>query len=402
MQFCQQPPSIKAILPHHDDLLFFVYWNDLSKTKGSRIFARRKLKSKSSGGDNTINTPLSDLPLDLAWNSPIAADIDWRSSLLLNIVLQTQYLLTVIRCPPGELDRLLDNNGNPSKRQNRSAVENSQSTQSRQSVIYVTKRVHASPSTTPVNLDQTKSSDSAPSISYPNICFAVDDFVEAFDCLILEDPQDCYCVVVHADVANTWSKAAALNTVDLHQKNREEEKKLPETSVVEDAEQVETLEAAAFEESLQLHTSPSRSPLTNPSLEETISVFNGYVNCKQLSTAVGSYLNSSPLKMLLQQRKQRGSRSQNKTAKVVMRGPGGIGSAEVAVTALHSDNQAKETPSTLETVLKNAVTAVKKAVQVEEERASSNDEEAILKLQCALMAVNIPGEALAEHILKAV
>jgi len=410
MQFCQQPPSIKAVLPEHDDLLFFVYWNDLSKSKGSRIFARRKLKPKlktknSSDSDNTINTPVSVLPLDLAWNSPRAAEIDWRSSLLLNIVLQTQYLLTVVRCPPGEVDQLLDYSGSPLKIQkNRSAVENSnhqeQSTQSRQSAIYVTKRVHASPSTTPVNLDQTKSSESAPSISYPDICFAVDDFVEVFDCLILEDPEDCYCVVVHADVANTWSKAAALDTADLHQKKREEQG--PPPTSVEEPEQLEKLEAA-FEESLQIQTSPPRSSLKNPALEDTLSVFNGYVSCKQLATAVHAYL-KNPIQMLLQQRKQgqggRGS-SQGKTAKVVMRGPGGIGSAEVAVTALHSDNQARGT-NLLETVFKSAVTAVKSAAQVEEQRASPDDVEAALKLQCALMAVNIPVEALAEQILKAV
>lgn len=411
--FCQQPLSIQAVLPEHDDLLFFVYWNDLSKTKGSRIFARRKRKlkieSKTSPDSDDDKDPPSALPLDLAWNSSLAADIDWRSSLILNIVLQTQYLLTVIRCPPGEVDQLLDFRGTPLKRRNRSALENphqEQSMQSRHSSIYITKRVHASPSTTPVNLDQTKSSDSAPSVSYPNICFAVDDFVEAFDCLTLEDPEDCYCVVLHADVANTWSKAAALNTVDVHQKSREEDKGRAPPVVIEKTEQLRSLEAA-FEDSLQIQTPPPRSSSKDPSLEDTLAVFNGYVSCKQLSAALDSYL-KNPLKVFLQQRNQgRGQggwsrgRGQGKAAKVLMRGPGGIGSAEVAVTALHSGNEAKET-TLLESVFKSAVVAVKTAVQVEEQMASSDASGAAIKLQCALMAVNIPVEALAEQILKAV
>ena len=401
MQFCQQPPSIQAVLPNHDDLLFFVYWTDLSKTKGSRIFARRKQKLKNktdtNSGGISSNNNTSALPLDLAWNNPLAAEIDWRSSLLLNLVLQTQYLLTVVCCPPTELDQLLDRTESPLKK-----TTTEHSTHSRQSII-ITKCVHASPSTTPVNLDQTKSSDSAPSVSYPDICFAVDDFVEAFDSLTLVDPDECYCVVLHADVANTWSKAAAATSFpqNLEHEGEEEEEKTTEVGQPTSSPIERSLEAA-FEESLQIATPVPPLSKKEPSIEGTISVFNGYVSCKQFSASLQAYLRN-PIKILLQQGRRSGQKGgQGQTAKVLMHGPGGIGSAEVAVTALDSENSSGRGPSLAESVFKSAVAAVKTAVQVGEQSGGSGAADVARKLQCALMAVNVPVEALAEQILKAI
>jgi hypothetical protein len=399
LQLCQQPSSIQAVLPEHDDLLFFVYWNDISKEKGSRIFARRKLKLKNntnSSNNKNKNSLASALPLDLAWNTPLAAEIDWRSSLLLNIVLQTQYFLTVVRCPPFEVDQILDRTGTPLKKSVKQ-LESHQSTHSRQS-IHITKRVHASPSTTPVNLDQTKSSDAAPSVSYPNICFAVDDFVEAFDCLILDDAEeDYYCVVLHADVTNTWSKAA------VGENQGKASEAVPSLSRVEvEATPTSKSLEALFEERLSLKTHVSSSSVLHNSTSTsvgTISVFNGYVSCKQLTTALKSYL-GNPLKHFFQQRKKGEKGGQRNTAKVLMRGPGGVGSAEVAVTALRSENSARE--SLAELVFKSAVEAVKTAVHQGGEESSSGTADAAMKLQCALMAVNIPVEALAEQILKSI
>ncbi len=48
----------------------------------------------------------------------------------------------------------------------------------------VSKSVYASPTVTAVNLDSSRASDATPLPCYPNICFAVDNFEDAFEELV--------------------------------------------------------------------------------------------------------------------------------------------------------------------------------------------------------------------------
>ncbi len=48
----------------------------------------------------------------------------------------------------------------------------------------VTKQVYASPTRTAVNLDDSRGDAAQPEPCYPNICFAVDNFNDAFDDLV--------------------------------------------------------------------------------------------------------------------------------------------------------------------------------------------------------------------------
>ena len=60
-------------------------------------------------------------------------------------------------------------------------------------VVAVTKRVYASPSRTPVHLGSSKSgAHSEPEPSYPEICFAIDNFDDAFEDVV--GGGGCVCV----------------------------------------------------------------------------------------------------------------------------------------------------------------------------------------------------------------
>lgn len=378
LQLCQTPPAIKAALHLHDDLLMFVYWADAARYKTSRVFARRKRGMA--------------MPEDLKWGAKnsSAAEVDWRSSLLLNLVLQTQYKLTVMRSDPWEVDHLLDHAswGSSSSK----AVVQRHSTRSRRTVR-VTKVVHASPTRTPVNLDQSKVMDEAPTVSYPDICFAVDDFVEVFESLTLEEPTDCYCVVLHADVENSWKRAMDPGGPSTEEINVESEKK-------EGGE--EDLAAAMgrlqVEES-RPRVSPAAPAEPVPDFSTGALVFNGYVSSRQLCKALRAQI-ESPLRAL------QGITSGKSASKVLMRGPGGIGSADVAVTHIRSGQEVVSPSKTssffIPRFFRSAQTVARGVVEVARAASFSGGPAEDVKLQCALMSLAVPVEALAEEILKAI
>ena len=70
----------------------------------------------------------------------------------------------------------------------------------------------ASPSRVPVNLDASRASAAAaPSPCYPDIAFAVADFEDAFESLLLSGPGDCYVVLLHADAARSWRGSGGIS-----------------------------------------------------------------------------------------------------------------------------------------------------------------------------------------------
>eukprot|EP00878_Enallax_costatus_P033844 GHUV01037417.1.p1 GENE.GHUV01037417.1~~GHUV01037417.1.p1 ORF type:complete len:125 (+),score=27.78 GHUV01037417.1:261-635(+) len=75
---CVPPPDST----HHDDLLFFVK-SSKHRMQDPRLFVRRKGKQ---------------LPKELQLSGSDFDMVDWAETVLLNIVLQSQYQLTVVAC----------------------------------------------------------------------------------------------------------------------------------------------------------------------------------------------------------------------------------------------------------------------------------------------------------------
>lgn len=177
----EAPDEISSLLTNtDDDLLFFVPYPAKGvhpRAENESVFARRK--------GNTV-------PVDLAWGSELAKQTDWQASLLLNIVLLTEFRLTVARCTSSELPNIL----------NGTLLENFLGDRSK----YVVRKVHPSPVKMPMTHDNSRSkTHHEPEVSYPNICFTVDDFDEAFQDMTLEEPTDCYAIALHA--MDSWGKA---------------------------------------------------------------------------------------------------------------------------------------------------------------------------------------------------
>ncbi|CAI0393466.1 unnamed protein product [Linum tenue] len=63
-------------------------------------------------------------------------------------------------------------------------------------VYKVVKTVYASPSRVNFHLDSKKEVETTP--AYPEICFAVDDFDSTFDAVVLTERDHCYCVLLNA------------------------------------------------------------------------------------------------------------------------------------------------------------------------------------------------------------
>jgi hypothetical protein len=307
----EAPDEISSLLSNRDDdLLFFVYSsNRLQNVGKSPIFARRKSKT---------------VPVDLVWGSELANLLDWRASLLLNIVLLTKFRLTVARCSPFELPNIL--NGTPS-------VEGTLRNRSK----YVLRNVHPSPVKLPMTPDNSRSRfHNEPEVSYPNICFTVDDFDEAFQDMTLEDPSECYAVALYAQSMDTWGRALISEVVD----------------EVNSLKQADTL------------------------------AFNGYADCRQVETAV---------------RERAGRVSALKAAKIVFKGPGGIGQAEAMVTVLGGQ---QPTPfSEVQKYIRRISIALFSALDVQESSDTDRNSSASI-LRCALTSLCLPINNLVWDVLR--
>lgn len=138
--------------PPQDDLLLFVYFTDVALLKDSPVFARRRSAS---------------LPEDLRWGSGGRhLEVNWRETLLLNVVVQTAYTLTMQRCDRREVAE--DDFGTAGWSPPCGSAD-----------VIIVRVVHASPARVQVNLDQSKASSTQPQASYPDVCFSVDDFADA-------------------------------------------------------------------------------------------------------------------------------------------------------------------------------------------------------------------------------
>lgn len=224
-------------------------------------------------------------------------------------------------------------------------------------VYRVAKRVYASPSRANFQSDfRSKAVETVP--AYPNICFVVDDYDNTFEDVILTDPDHCYCVLLNA-------RGGAALPPELFPKS--------ETELRGEAQ-----------------VTPSKKTL-----------FSGFVSYEMVRNAFEG--GKMRLGGLLQQLSGSG-----KSERLIMRGPGGRGALDVAVSTVSVHNEAVDhqgrppSPSSpvgktgLSSIMRIAATAAKQAMTVANQRLDPN---APLPLRCCLMSLSLPWDTLASDLL---
>ncbi len=113
LQFCQCPAALTALRPHGtDDMLFFVYTDEAAAAARSRLFVRRRQAKAAALPADLAAAPTAATGASPARGhaaavgpaAPSAAGlVDWRASVLLMLVLQTAYRLSVVTADDPEL-----------------------------------------------------------------------------------------------------------------------------------------------------------------------------------------------------------------------------------------------------------------------------------------------------------
>ncbi|KAK9740480.1 hypothetical protein RND81_03G038800 [Saponaria officinalis] len=223
-------------------------------------------------------------------------------------------------------------------------------------IYKVLKTVYASPSRVNFHLDARKEAETVP--AYPDICFAIDDFDSTID-TVLSDTDHCYCVVLDAH------DGAAFPTVNL---------------MLNDAQKTE-----------------NDLGKTN---KVKVTIFSGFVSYQMVREAFDAdkYRLGSLLSF---------SHSSSKADRLYMKGPGGRGEVEVAVSGVEDQSRHVLEPSSpivsksgfgLATIVKKASSFASVAKKVYE-AASRNADDEMLPLKCCLMSISLPWEHIAHDML---
>ncbi|KAI5563707.1 hypothetical protein BDE02_14G008800 [Populus trichocarpa] len=338
----------------HDvlDLYFIRGKESRRKQDDDLVFFVRKRNTQGYGFNDSVESAASYFVRRWAPKldnlvSESSAEVDWRRSFYLNLIAHTSYTVTVAIC-------------------SQQVLRNHQAGQDTQlSPIYkVVKTVYASPSRVYFHLDSKKEVETTP--AYPDICFAVDDFDSTFDAVVLTESDHCYCVLLNAH------------------------------------------DGAAFPSDKELHDGSSSSNFcqkndTSPGKEKNskLTLFSGFVSYQMVREAYdagksrfGSLLGQSP----------------GKTDRLYMKGPGGRGEVEVAVSGVADQSQQDVGPFSPVTSKKGfgigsvflkaasvASVAAKHAFAAASSSVSSDDE--MLPLKCCLMSISLPWEYIAYDLL---
>lgn len=277
------------------------------------------------------------------------ADVDWRRSFYLNLIAHTSYTVTVAVCSIQDL-RNHQNGANTNI-----------------SPIYkVVKTVYASPSRINFQLDSKKEVETVP--AYPDICFAVDDFDSTFDAVVMTETDQCYCVILNAHDGAAFPTDKEPNCGS---------SKTSDLRVDTDFGKLKT------------------SKLT---------LFSGFVTYQMVREAY--HAGKSRLGSLLSS-----SHFTGKTDRLYMKGPGGRGEVEVAVSGIADQSQqVLDPPSPLQisnrfgiglgTIVRKAASAASLAAKQAYAAASTRrSDEELLPLKCCLMSISLPWENIAHDIL---
>ncbi|GFR47092.1 hypothetical protein Agub_g8662, partial [Astrephomene gubernaculifera] len=306
--FLASPGSRHTLLEHQDDMLFFVTAASALGPDSPTVWLRR----------NTA----AELPGELRPGGSGFSSVDWCRSVQLNLVLQAKYLLTVVQCRQEALAAVAQTHATSGQG---IAPQHQQ-----QQALVSQRRVYASPMAAAVNLDDVKKGK-PPQPCYPEVCFAVDNFEDAFQDMILSRPGDCYCVMLHVH-ANS-------NNINTGNSTRDATKQ-PITDLPD-----------ALPSSGHAATSPSSTPAqsssSNPTERRAV-LFSAYVTREQVAAYLATRATQAPrpnvLRWLLSGLKQEDA-AQARRERVVLSGPGGIGRAEAAAAAVKADSVAAAAPA---------------------------------------------------------
>jgi len=316
---------------HHDDLLFFVH-SDAADPASNRP------QSNSPNMPYTVRRQGVVLPTEFQLSGPSFPLIAWDKTVLLNLVLQTRYDLTVIACKKDSLPQVAEGHT------------------MLPGTVQVTKQVYASPMHTTVNLGSKSRKADAANNCYPMISFAIDNFDDAFEDLVLSDGEDCYCVLMHA---HTHSRQPAESS---------------STQLTDSPQGLRTSSEAT----------PSAGVPTYRT--QTITLFSGWVSYEQMSQHLHKRSVAAPIKGFFGRLLSRAfDGDPSSRDKLFMAGPGGVGRAEVAITKLFGAAAAQQHPSL--------------AAQEQLQSPPSMDAVKQQYLQCALMSLSLPVDYLARNIL---
>ncbi|TYH17874.1 hypothetical protein ES288_A05G225800v1 [Gossypium darwinii] len=220
----------------------------------------------------------------------------------------------------------------------------------------IVKTVYASPSRVNFHLDSKKEVETTP--AYPDICFAIDDFDSTFDAVVLTDTDLCYCVLLNA------------------------------------------LDGAGFPSETDKNDSCSSNKLplgvdTNSTRTKNCKV---WVLCQVLygHSRFGSFLSVG--------------HSSGKTDRLYMKGPGGRGEVEVAVSGVADQSKQYSGPFSpikskrglrLGSMFRKAASVVSLAAKhvYAAAAATSTSDEEMIPLKCCLMSITLPWEHIAHDLL---
>ncbi|KAG2247318.1 hypothetical protein Bca52824_086946 [Brassica carinata] len=321
------------------------------------LFFVRKLSCKSYGLTENEDAPAPYFvrrwapKLDELLGESLA-EVDWRKSFYLNMVAHTSFTVTVAICSNEALKK----------------YQGSKDTTL--SPIYkVVKTVYASPSRVNFHLDSKKEVETTP--AYPEICFAVDDFDSTFDAVVLTEKDHCYCVLL-----NSHDGAA-----------------FPSADVKTDKD------------------SSGSNPNTDPRRvkDPKVTLFSGFVSYQMVREAYeGRFTGRNRFGSLLSLGHHSG-----KADRLYMKGPGGRGEVEVAVSGVIEIAFLRSEPSSFRSCFTNVLKSIdlgsifRKAASVASVAAkhaiaaatASYDEDEMFPLKCCLMSISLPWDTIAHDLL---
>ncbi|KAK1366932.1 Cw7 protein [Heracleum sosnowskyi] len=353
----QEPTDVEKDLGFWKDVmdLYFVRGKDSKKRQDDDLlfFVRKKSLPGYGFNDNIEgNSPYFVRRWAPKLNNLVdenTVGVDWRCSYYLNLIAHTSFSVTVAICSRQALQRHQSDEQTPL------------------SPIYkIVKTVYASPSRVNFLLDARKEVETTP--AYPDICFAIDDFDSTFDEVVLTDTDHCYCVLLNANGGAAFPS-----------------EKAPEDCGSSDSS---SLKSKAD---------------TRKSNKTKLTLFSGFVSYQMVREAYEE--GKSGFGSLLSLGNATG-----KTDRIYMKGPGGRGQVEVAVSGVldqsmqvlpHSPGQSSNRRFHFGEIVRRAANVASVAAKHAYAAAGVNHSAdfEMLPLKCCLMSISLPWDHIAYDLL---
>ncbi|XP_027355135.1 uncharacterized protein KIAA0930 homolog isoform X2 [Abrus precatorius] len=203
--------------------------------------------------------------------------------------------------------------------------------------------------------------------AYPDICFAIDDFDSTFDAVVLTEKDHCYCVVLNAHDGAAFPSEKVSN------------------------------DCSTSSNSLEVNASYAKKK------ETKLTLFSGFVSYQMVRDAYDA--GKSRFGSLLSV-----GHFPGKTDRIYMKGPGGRGEVEVAVSGVADQSQEDSGPSSpviskkgfgLGVIVRRAASVASVAARHAYAAASSSSPnfDEMIPLKCSLMSISLPWEYIAYDLL---